>query len=111
MAAEDELFLRYQRTRRPAVLAELYDLVAPELFDVALHLTGSPAEAEDALQSTFAVAIERAESWDSTRRVVPWLLGILANQARLARKRARRELEPERLDPPRTEDPAEQAER
>ena len=75
----DELFIEFQRTADPAVLGQLYDLVSAELLHVALHLTGRPAEAEDALQSTFVIAIEHAARFDPSRRVVPWLLGILAN--------------------------------
>lgn len=111
MACEDQLFLAYRRTRRPSDLALVYDLVASELFDVALHLTGSPAEAEDALQETFTIAIERADAWDPKRRLLPWLLGILAHCARATRRRATRAIEPERLPIPASEDPSESAER
>ena len=94
---EDELFAKFQRTRDPAALGRVYDLVARELLHVALHLTGRPAEAEDALQATFLAAIERAERYDPARPLRPWLLGILANQVRLARGRGGREPDPDRL--------------
>jgi DNA-directed RNA polymerase specialized sigma24 family protein len=33
------------------------------------------------VQATFLAAIERAGSFDARRRLMPWLLGILARQA------------------------------
>ncbi|HEX6885264.1 MAG TPA: hypothetical protein VF530_17960, partial [Planctomycetota bacterium] len=56
----DRRFAEFRRTGAPAALAEVYDLVAPELLRLALHLARDPAAAEDALQATFVVAIEEA---------------------------------------------------
>jgi len=96
--AEDRLFEEYRRTRDPAVLGRVYDLVSHELLHVALHLTGRPNEAEDLLQATFLVALERADDFDGERRLMPWLLGILTRQARALRTRAARRPDPDRLD-------------
>lgn len=96
-APEDRLYADFQRTGDPGTLGEVYDLVSAELLHVALHLTGHPADAEDLLQSTFIVAIERAAEFDTTKRVRPWLMGILANRARLLRARAARQADPERV--------------
>lgn len=96
-APEDELFARFRESGRPELLGRVYDQVAPELLHVALHLLGRPAEAEDALQATFLVAIEKAGDWDAARPLKPWLLGILARQAQQARARAGRRPDPERL--------------
>jgi RNA polymerase sigma-70 factor (ECF subfamily) len=57
------------------------------------------------VQATFLTAIERAESYDESRPLVPWLLGVLALHARKQRECASRELDPERVsqrasDPP-----------
>ena len=62
---EDRDFREFQRTRDPAALGRVYDSVAPELFRVALHLTGHPADAEDLLQATCLAAIEKRSTWDS----------------------------------------------
>lgn len=87
----EALFLRYRRTGQPEPLGELFDLVSPQLLALALHLCNHPADAEDALQATFAVAIDRAASWDPTRPVLPWLAGILGNHCkRIGERRARR---------------------
>jgi len=102
----DRLFQRFRTVGDASALAELYDEVAPELLRISRHLVRDAAEAEDVLQSTFLAAIEAADSYDESRRVLPWLVGILARQAGLARRKRRREIEPDRLvrrpeiDPP-----------
>lgn len=87
----EALFLRYRSTGQPEPLGELFDLVSPQLLALALHLCNHPADAEDALQATFAVAIDRAASWDPSRPLLPWLAGILGNHCkRIGERRARR---------------------
>lgn len=98
MSAES-LFLRFRDRREPAALGAVFDLVADELFAVALHLGRDTADAEDLVQATFLVAIERARRWDSARPLRPWLLGILHQEANTRRRRARRTPDPERLSP------------
>src|SRR5262245_18686033 len=109
-AAVDALFARFCRTGDPRALGEVYDRVAPELFRVALHTTGDAAQAEDVLQATFVAAIERRASFDTRQRAMPWLVGILANEAKRARERARRELDPARIASPRAPGPESDAE-
>jgi RNA polymerase sigma-70 factor (ECF subfamily) len=93
----DRLFQRFRARGDASALAELYDHVAPELLRISRHLVRDASEAEDVLQSTFLAAIEAADSYDETRRVLPWLVGILARQAGLARRKRRREIEPDRI--------------
>jgi RNA polymerase sigma-70 factor (ECF subfamily) len=94
----EQLFARFQRDRDPVWLGRVFDLTAPELLRIAVHLAGDAADAEDLVQSTFLVAIESAASYDVSRRLFPWLSGILVNQARLARRRARKRSEVEQID-------------
>ncbi|HUR29159.1 MAG TPA: sigma-70 family RNA polymerase sigma factor, partial [Planctomycetota bacterium] len=105
----DRLFLRYRKQGDPAALGAVFDRAAPELYKLALHLVRNPIEAEDVLQATFVAAIEGADSFDASRPLMPWLTGILARQAGLARRRARRVVEEDRLTPRFSEDPAESA--
>jgi RNA polymerase sigma-70 factor (ECF subfamily) len=100
-----QLFDRYRTRGDVEALARVFDEVAPSLLKVARHIDGRGAEAEDLVQTTFLVAIERASSFDASRPLVPWLMGILINQSRLARRRRKR-AEPiavpeERADPSR----------
>lgn len=90
-------FQQFCRTREPAALGAIFDATADDLFGLALHLTRDHAMAEDVLQATFLVAIQRAEHWQPDRPLRPWLLGILHREVKTARRRARRALLPERL--------------
>src|SRR5262245_40460092 len=77
----ERLFERYRRRGDVAALAKVFDRTAPEVLRVANVLAAQPAEAEDLLQATFLTAIERADAYDATRPLVPWLVGILRNHA------------------------------
>ena len=94
----DRDFERFREQSDLRALSRVFDAAAPQLLAVARHLAPSRGEAEDLLQATFVVAIERAASWDRARPVLPWLLGILAFEARKARARAGREPDPRRLE-------------
>lgn len=107
----EELFEAFRARGDAAALAEVFDRTAPELLRVARHLARGEAEAEDLLQQCFLVAIERARRFDARRGLVPWLVGILANRARLARRRGGRSVEAWRLGERASDDPARAAER
>ena len=107
----DRAFRRFLRSAHSADLAQVFDATAPELLDVARYLTRGSPEAEDLVQSTFLVALEQRSEFDPSGRVVPWLLGILANQARRQRRRAARRPEADRLRRPAAVDPAEDLQR
>ncbi|MCB9876872.1 MAG: sigma-70 family RNA polymerase sigma factor [Planctomycetes bacterium] len=86
----DRRFARFVRTRDPRDLAFVFDATAPELWRVAAFLCRRQQDAEDAVQATFVVAIENAASWDASRPVLPWLLGMLVNRVRAQRRVDRR---------------------
>lgn len=92
-------FERWRRRGDAAALERVFDAVSPELYGLAAHLAPTPAEAEDLVQGTFLVALERARAWDGERRLVPWLVGILARRAGRARREASRRPDPERSRP------------
>ena len=102
---EDRQFKKFRLTGSPRALGAVYDLVAPELLSVAKHLVGNDADAEDLVQRTFVTAIERAQTFRSENRVMPWLLGILAFHARNEKRRAGRHTDPTRLAQRLTETP------
>ena len=85
-----QLFDRYRTRGDAEALARVFVQVAPSLLKVARHIDGRGSEAEDLVQTTFLVAIERAPAFDASRPLVPWLMGILINQSRLARRRRKR---------------------
>ena len=91
----EQLFRRYQRDADLDALAELFDRTAPEVARIASFLSSQPGHAEDLLQATYLTAIERADSFrgdDDSSRVVPWLLGILANKAKRLHREAARDV-------------------
>lgn len=86
-------FDRFRRAGDVRALGSAFDAAAPRLLAVARHLAPTRDEAEDLLQATFLAAIEKRESWDAARPLLPWLLGILANEAR--RQRTKRSVRAE----------------
>src|SRR5262249_26141876 len=74
-------------------LGRVFDEAAPRLLLLAAHLAPRGADAEDLLQSTFVEAIASAHTFDRSRPVMPWLMGILAHQARRVQRAPRRELD------------------
>ncbi len=105
----EELFAAFQDSADPEVLGQVYDRAAPRLLRAAVHLSASSGAAEDLLQATFVAAIEQRDRYERDRPLMPWLLGIMTNQARLRRARERRRPDPSRLPAAGTRDPAEAA--
>jgi RNA polymerase sigma factor (sigma-70 family) len=105
----DRAFAEFARTREPARLGEVFDACADDLFAVALHLCRDRAAAEDVVQGTFLVAMERAARWDPRRPLRPWLLGILHREARRARRCARRTVDDARVALPTEPSPPQRA--
>jgi RNA polymerase sigma factor (sigma-70 family) len=112
-AAADAAFRRYLRSGDPAAIADLFDLAAGDLHRTALHLVGDDATAHDLVQTTFLAAIAQQgfheRGFDERRPVLPWLAGILRNQAALVHRRRARRLDRERLGAEPSEDPAQRA--
>ena len=90
--AETELETLYERFAQRGdvgALAEVFDRVAPELLRLARWLVRDRHRAEDLVQETFLVALERPGTFDRSRPLTPWLVGILVNRARTARRDVR----------------------
>lgn len=109
-SAADRAFRSFQRSRNPNALAEVFDAAAGDLRRVARHVVNTQATVDDLVQATFLIAIEQAHSFDTKRPVLPWLTGILRNQAKLVHRRERRRVDPDRLPEPEDLDPVRSAE-
>jgi RNA polymerase sigma-70 factor (ECF subfamily) len=109
-AALEDLFERYRRDGELDALGRVYDLASPQLHAFARRLAPSRADAEDLVQATFLTAIERAEAYDASRKLLPWLLGIFAHHALSARRARDRKPDPERIAARGVEDPADSTE-
>ncbi len=105
-------FLAFRDHGDPAGITQVFDATSEELRRVAAHLVGDRATADDLVQSTFLAAIEVASTFDADQQVVPWLIGILRNQALMVQRRQRRRPDPQRLQAamPDSSDPVRSAE-
>jgi len=74
--SDEALFERYRAHGDARAVARLVERTAPELLRVAFHLVRDVHDAEDIVQATFLAALESAATFQSGRRVVPWLIGI-----------------------------------
>ncbi|HTF91127.1 MAG TPA: sigma-70 family RNA polymerase sigma factor [Planctomycetota bacterium] len=102
----EDLYDRFRRLGDMAALGTVFDELAPQLQRIARHLAHDRAEADDLVQGTFLAAIQRRDAFDPTRKLAPWLTGILLKQASLARRARGRAVDPVRLDPRASESPA-----
>jgi RNA polymerase sigma-70 factor (ECF subfamily) len=90
MDSAARLFDRFRTQGDLQALGEVFEATAPRLLAIAVHLLGNVADAEDAVQQTFLLAIDRAGAFDAERALEPWLGGLLQNVVRNAGRRARR---------------------
>jgi len=99
--ADDELVARAKHgdTRAYGALVEEHQTIA---FRTAYLLTGSAADAEDAVQEAFVKAYRALGRFRQGAPFRPWLLSIVANEARNRRRSAGRR---ERLALRAAEDP------
>ena len=86
--ALDRHFRTFQRNRDPAALAAVFDVAAPRLLLVAMHLVRDAATAEDLVQTVFLQVLRDTDRCQPGRPVLPWLLGMLEHRAIDARRRA-----------------------
>jgi RNA polymerase sigma-70 factor, ECF subfamily len=73
---ETELMRRIV-AREQNALAELYDLVAPMVYGMAMRVVNNSVLAEEVTQDTFMKVWRQAERWDSERgKLITWILTI-----------------------------------
>jgi RNA polymerase sigma-70 factor (ECF subfamily) len=81
-AGPDDVIARIAAGDRDA-FAQLYRECRPAVYRFAVHMCGSPAQAEDIVQDVFLAVIEDAGRYRPGRSgVLPWLLGIARNHVR-----------------------------
>jgi RNA polymerase sigma-70 factor (ECF subfamily) len=79
----------------PTAFETLVERYRRELFNFLARFTGDRALAEDIFQEAFLQVHLASGSFDTSRRLKPWLFTIAANKARDAlRKRSRRQAAP-----------------
>lgn len=88
---------RYRATGDPQAFGAVFDATSGALFRVALTLVKDPATAEDVLQQTYAVALQKLGRLPMGRPLMPWLVNVLTKEAAKAKRSASRQPDPERL--------------
>src|SRR5260370_28451618 len=66
----------------PAGLAEAYDRYAALLYNYCRTLLGEPADAADAVQDTFLIAVSRLSGLRDPDRLRSWLYAVARNECR-----------------------------
>jgi RNA polymerase sigma-70 factor, ECF subfamily len=85
--ASDEELYRLMRNGSQDAFARLYERRAPALYRFALHMTGSPATAEEVSHETFIQLMGRASRFDAERgSLESFLYGIARNLVRSVRR-------------------------
>lgn len=87
---DDQRLLERARRGDPVAYADLVRPHQPVAFRVACLLAGSPADAEDALQDGLVKAWRALPRFRAGAPFRPWLLAIVANEARTRRRSAGR---------------------
>ncbi len=103
----DQAFAEYRKTGNPRFLEAVFDCTAAELLRLAKHLCPDINDAEDAVQATFLVAINRRGEYEAKGTVFNWLFGILTRVAQMHRRKEGRKLNPELLKEKVQQDPSE----
>jgi RNA polymerase sigma-70 factor (ECF subfamily) len=87
---DDELLARVASGDAPA-FTELFRRRQPDVFRFAVHMTGSPALADDVVQDVFLAVMRDANRFEAGRATVAaWLCGIARNCVRQRLERDRR---------------------
>lgn len=87
---DEELLLRYRRTREPEMFAALVRRYERELYNYLRRYLNDPELAEDAFQQAFLQVHLRCETFEEGRRFRPWLYTVATNMAIDLQRRNRR---------------------
>ncbi len=92
----DRLMQRWLARADSGALAELFDLTAPRLLRVAIHLVGDTLQAEDLVQAAFLALIEQRSRIAERTPAEAWLLAVIKDKATDLRRGRRSK--PDELD-------------
>jgi RNA polymerase sigma-70 factor (ECF subfamily) len=76
MAEENSEIARGLRRRDPDLLDRLIEQYQHRLLRYLLHLTGTPALAEDLFQETWVRVLERGDQYDGRHEFCTWLFAV-----------------------------------
>jgi RNA polymerase sigma-70 factor (ECF subfamily) len=87
---DEELLVRYRKTGKRSLFAQLVHRYERELFSYLRRYLGDAEMAEDAFQATFLQVHLKCEQFEKGRKFRPWLYTIATNQAIDAQRRNKR---------------------
>ena len=89
-AGDEELLLRYRRTRQQEYFSHLVSRYERELYNYLYKYLGKADMAEDVFQATFVQVHLKCDQFQEGRRFRPWLYAVATNQAIDFQRRNRR---------------------
>jgi RNA polymerase sigma factor (sigma-70 family) len=94
MLAEDATLVRHCLDGRDEAVQRFIDRFHGEVFGLCFRLLHHRQDAEDVTQEVFLRIFRSLHTWDSTRPLRPWIMGIAINRCRtwLMQRRRRPEL-------------------
>jgi RNA polymerase sigma factor (sigma-70 family) len=84
-ATDDDLLLRFQRNREPAVFEAIVRRHGPAVLSACRKVLDDQADVDDAFQATMVVLLRRPEAIRDPRRLGSWLYGVAHRIALRAR--------------------------
>jgi RNA polymerase sigma-70 factor (ECF subfamily) len=100
--SEDNINIRALQAGDKQVFAQVVDLYADRLYNLALKLTGHPQDAEDVLQEALISAFKHIDSFEGRSQIGTWLYRVTYNTALMRHRKKRPDTvsmdEPLRLD-------------
>ena len=88
--SDEDLLLDYRASGNRGAFEELVRRYERELYNYLRQYLGDAQMAEDAFQTTFLQVHLKCDTFDSDRRVRPWLYTVATNQAIDAQRRNKR---------------------
>ncbi len=89
--AEDQRLAEACMAQKAPAIRELVERFQAEIYGICVRLLADRHEAEDVAQEVFIRVFRSLASWDRSRPLRPWIVGIAVNRCRtFLAKRARR---------------------
>jgi RNA polymerase sigma-70 factor (ECF subfamily) len=77
--SDDDLILNYRASLKSEIITEIFLRYSDKVYRMALQMSGNPADAEDAMQSSFIKCIEHLHQYQIGSNFKAWLMRIVIN--------------------------------
>ena len=100
----DEALARLAADGNGAAIDEIYSRHRSFVYNIALRMTGNPADAEDLTQESFILVLRRVGSFRGEASFTTWLYRVVVNQVKMHFRYRSRRPELQRIDEATPED-------